>query len=117
MLRVHNNLNTKNQRAANKLIFVKIWLLVHLFLTRFLEQMPIMHPPTFSVVQKPHFLVSAMQAAGALYVKTPTAINFITNTLTSARDEILAAFVSSLDVNLSTPPSLYISLVSHAYHD
>jgi len=63
-----------------------------MFLTNFLEQMPIMHPPTFSVVSKPAILVSAMQAAGALYVKTPAAVSFIANTLDSARDEIMAAF-------------------------
>lgn len=56
--------------------------------------MPIVHAPTFNVTNKPTILISAMQACGALYVKTPTASNFIMQTLANNRDEIMAAFVS-----------------------
>ncbi|CAL1708033.1 unnamed protein product [Somion occarium] len=65
---------------------------LHMFYTKFLEQMPILHVPTFNPEVKTPILVSAMQACGALYVKTPSAFNFITSTLASARDEIVAAF-------------------------
>jgi len=65
---------------------------LHLFFTKFLEQMPIVHAPTFNVTNKPAILISAMQACGALYVKSPTASNFITQTLANTRDEIMAAF-------------------------
>ncbi|KAI0785551.1 hypothetical protein C8Q75DRAFT_809151 [Abortiporus biennis] len=67
---------------------------LHLFFTRFLEQMPIIHPATFNVEKKPAMFVSAMQACGALYAKTPAAQNFIASTLTSARDVVVSAFAS-----------------------
>lgn len=71
---------------------------VHLFYTRFLEQMPMIHLPTFNPDSKPPILISAMQACGALYVKSQSAINFIASTLASARDEVVAAFVGTLPV-------------------
>ncbi|KAI0069899.1 hypothetical protein K474DRAFT_1609674 [Panus rudis PR-1116 ss-1] len=65
---------------------------LHLFFTRFLEQMPIMHVPTFNPAKKPAILINAMQACGALYAKTPQACSYIATTLASARDEVVAAF-------------------------
>lgn len=43
---------------------------------------------------KPHLLVRAMQACGALFVKTERANNFISETLASARDPLIQEFVS-----------------------
>ena len=67
--------------------------LVHLFYNMFLAQMPIMHIPTFTVDGKPEILISAMQACGALYVKTQAAVRFIDATLASARDRLVGEFV------------------------
>ncbi len=69
---------------------------VQLFMTNFLNQLPVVHGPTFSIEGKPQILVSAMQACGALYVRTPAAIRFIDNTLCSSREQVVAAFVSSI---------------------
>lgn len=55
--------------------------------------MPVVHIPTFSVEGKPHVLISAMQACGALYARTPAAVKFIDDTLASARDELVVEFV------------------------
>ncbi|KAI0686857.1 fungal-specific transcription factor domain-containing protein [Cytidiella melzeri] len=64
----------------------------HLFYNMFLAQMPIVHTPTFTVDNKPPILISAMQACGALYSRTPAASTFIDGTLASARDELAAEF-------------------------
>jgi hypothetical protein len=45
--------------------------------------------------RKPPILISAMQACGALYVKTRSANNFIISTLASARDTLIGEFVSN----------------------
>jgi hypothetical protein len=42
--------------------------------------------------RKPPILLSAMQACGALYVKTPAANEFVNNTLASARDTLIGEF-------------------------
>ena len=60
----------------------------------FLSQMPIMHLGTFTVDGRPDILISAMQACGALYVKTSAATKFIDATLASARDQLVSEFVS-----------------------
>ncbi|KAH8107837.1 fungal-specific transcription factor domain-containing protein [Cristinia sonorae] len=65
---------------------------LHLFFTKFLEQMPLVHAPTFNVGNKPPLLISAMQACGAVYVKCPASEEFIAQTLANSRDEIMAAF-------------------------
>lgn len=67
---------------------------VQLFIARFAEQMPIVHGPTFTLEGKPQILVSAVHACGALYVRTPAAAQFIDNILSSAREQVVAAFVS-----------------------
>ena len=68
---------------------------VHMFYSMFLTQMPIMHLGTFTVDGKPDILISAMQACGALYVKTQAATSFIDSTLASARDQLVCEFVSA----------------------
>ena len=66
---------------------------MHLFYNMFLAQMPIMHVATFTIEGKPPVLLSAMQACGALYVKTRGAMEFINETLASARDQLVSEFV------------------------
>ncbi|KAJ3535347.1 hypothetical protein NM688_g6992 [Phlebia brevispora] len=65
---------------------------IHLFYNMFLVQMPIMHIGTFTVDGKPELLISAMQACGALYVKTRAAGEFIETTLDSARARLVHIF-------------------------
>ncbi|KAI0344514.1 hypothetical protein BDW22DRAFT_1056994 [Trametopsis cervina] len=65
---------------------------IHLFSNMFLSQMPIMHIATLTLNDKPPILISAMQACGALYVRTPAAQTFIDETLSSARDLLVAEF-------------------------
>jgi hypothetical protein len=43
---------------------------------------------------KPFILIQAMQACGALFAKTSTATDFITDTLASTRDTLIQEFVS-----------------------
>lgn len=69
---------------------------MHLFYQMFLHQMPIVHIGTFTIEGKPQVLLSAMQACGALYVKTTAAMNFIDDTLSSAREQLMSEFVSAL---------------------
>lgn len=65
--------------------------------------MPLVHTATFTMEDKPQILVTAMQACGALYVRTRTAMNFINSALTSARDELVAEFVSPLSHDVTRP--------------
>ena len=67
--------------------------LVMLFFSSFVNQMPVVHPPTWALGRTPQLLVGAMQACGALYVKTRAANAFITSTLAQARDPLVAQFV------------------------
>jgi len=60
-----------------------------LFYSAYLPNMPIIHAPTFDIEGKSPLLVAAMQACGALYVKTRTAMDFIDSTLGRARDELV----------------------------
>ncbi|PCH43587.1 hypothetical protein WOLCODRAFT_138453 [Wolfiporia cocos MD-104 SS10] len=69
-----------------------------LFFTAYLPNMPLVHVPTFRAEGKCSILLAAMQACGALYVKTRTAMNFIDSVLSRARDELVAEFArESLD--------------------
>ena len=68
---------------------------VHLFYQMFLNQMPVMHISTFTIEGKPQILLSAMQACGALYVKTTAAGQFIDDTLRSSREQLMTEFVRS----------------------
>ncbi|GJE97723.1 fungal-specific transcription factor domain-containing protein [Phanerochaete sordida] len=65
---------------------------MHLFYQMFLYQMPVMHIATFTIEGKPQILLSAMQACGALYVKTAAASQFIDHTLKSAREQLMQEF-------------------------
>lgn len=64
-----------------------------LFFSSFVNQMPVVHPYAWTVNRAPPLLVGAMQACGALYVKTRVANAFIASTLAQARDPLVAQFV------------------------
>jgi hypothetical protein len=59
----------------------------------FSAEMPIIHASTFTVEGKPEVLLDAMRACGALYVKSPEAVSFVTEVLASARDTLVSEFV------------------------
>ncbi|KAG5731788.1 Zinc finger protein [Termitomyces sp. T112] len=68
---------------------------LYLFFTAFLSQIPIVHVTTFDSDQKPPVLIGAMQACGALFVKTRKASEFITKTLGSAREALVQEFAKN----------------------
>lgn len=67
---------------------------LYLFFSAFLSQVPIVHAKTFNPENKPQILLSAMQACGALFVKTRKATIFITKTLASARETLVQEFAT-----------------------
>lgn len=69
---------------------------VYIFLTQFLPQLPIVHTPSLRVELKPPILLRAMQACGALFVKTKTAEAFVSKVLNNSRDTLVGEFVSYL---------------------
>ncbi|KAG5646830.1 hypothetical protein DXG03_002207 [Asterophora parasitica] len=68
---------------------------LYLFFSAFLSQIPIVHGTTFSSDHKPPVLLGAMQACGALFVKTRKASSFITKTLQSAREALVQEFAKN----------------------
>jgi len=62
--------------------------IVCIFLTAFLPQIPIVHTPTLRVELKPPMIVRAMQACGAIFVKTPVAQAFVEKMLAKSRDMV-----------------------------
>ncbi|KAG6897729.1 hypothetical protein C0992_011939 [Termitomyces sp. T32_za158] len=68
---------------------------LYLFFTAFLSQIPIVHVTTFGSDQKPPVLLGAMQACGALFVKTRKASAFINKTLASAREALAQEFAKN----------------------
>ncbi|KAK0191728.1 fungal-specific transcription factor domain-containing protein [Armillaria mellea] len=64
-----------------------------LFFTDFCKQLPLVHQATWSMEGKPPVLIRAMQACGALLVKTREAVEFIEETLDS-RNLLLQEFAS-----------------------
>ena len=77
-----------------------------LFFSTFVNQMPVVHPHTWTLSRTPPLLIGAMQACGALYVKTRVANAFITSTLAQARDPLVAQFVSVDGFVVGTVPQL-----------
>ncbi|KAK0243899.1 hypothetical protein EDD85DRAFT_806025 [Armillaria nabsnona] len=65
---------------------------LYLFFSAFCTQLPLVHPSTWMTEDKPPILVRAMQACGALFVKTRRATNFISETLSSTRDVLIQEF-------------------------
>ncbi|KAJ7209576.1 hypothetical protein GGX14DRAFT_520924 [Mycena pura] len=83
---------------------------VYLFFNAFLMQMPIIHSATFKFegdrflpffhsktiyLDKPPYLIKAMKACGALFVKTRAAANYITDCLAAAREGLAQAFAKT----------------------
>lgn len=62
--------------------------IVLVFLTAFLPQIPVIHTPTLRFEMKPQSFIRAMQACGAIFVKTPVAQAFVEKSLASSRDLI-----------------------------
>lgn len=61
---------------------------VLVFLTAFLPQIPVIHTPTLRFEIKPQIFIRAIQACGAIFVKTPVAQAFVEKTLGTCRDLI-----------------------------
>ncbi|KAH9062376.1 fungal-specific transcription factor domain-containing protein [Lactarius vividus] len=62
---------------------------LYIFLTAFLPQVPIIHTPTLRFELKPPMMLRAMQACGALFVRTPVAQAFVEKTLDTSRELII----------------------------
>lgn len=69
---------------------------VYIFLTAFLPQIPILHTPTIRFDLKPPMLLRAMQACGALFIKTPVAQAFVEKTLGTSREIIIRDLVRDI---------------------
>jgi len=80
-----------------------------LFFSSFVTQMPVVHLHTWTPSRIPPLLVGALQACGALYVKTRVANAFITSTLAQARDPLVAQFVRA-DASIARIASLTLAL-------
>ncbi|KAI9510083.1 fungal-specific transcription factor domain-containing protein [Russula earlei] len=65
---------------------------LYVFLTAFLPQIPVVHTPTLRFELKPPMLLRAMQACGALFVKTPVAQAFVEKMLCTSRDVLIREF-------------------------
>ncbi|KAI0248203.1 fungal-specific transcription factor domain-containing protein [Lactifluus subvellereus] len=65
---------------------------LHIFCTAFLPQIPVIHTPTLRCELKPPMLLRAMQACGALFVKTAVARAFVEKTLDTCRDFLIREF-------------------------
>ncbi|KAF7364561.1 Zinc finger protein klf1 [Mycena venus] len=65
---------------------------LHLFFTRFLAQIPIIHAPTWKMADTLPLLTRIFHACGALFVKTAEAAAFVKTTLASVMAEIDALF-------------------------
>ncbi|KAF8074127.1 fungal-specific transcription factor domain-containing protein [Lyophyllum atratum] len=72
---------------------------LNLFFSTFCTQVPVVHPATWKMEDKPLILLRAMQACGALFVKSGTATTFIDETLASTRDALVQEFA-----RISTDP-------------
>lgn len=80
---------------------------MYIFLTQFLPQLPIMHTASLRVELKPPILLKAMQACGAIFVKTKTAEAFVEKVLANSRDTLVSEFVS---------PLLCAKMIEHTAH-
>ncbi|KAJ7174139.1 fungal-specific transcription factor domain-containing protein [Mycena crocata] len=65
---------------------------LHLFFSRFLAQVPLIHAPTWNMEDTPPILARIFHACGALFVKTSEAAAFVAETLTSVTAEISVEF-------------------------
>ncbi|KAL0578281.1 hypothetical protein V5O48_003692 [Marasmius crinis-equi] len=63
----------------------------------FLNQLPMIHSPTWTANDKPEGLIKAMQACGALYLRTPESEKFVSDVLKEGREEIIMDFARQTD--------------------
>ncbi|KAF7356015.1 Zinc finger protein klf1 [Mycena venus] len=75
---------------------------LHLFFTRFLAQVPIIHAPTWKMADTLPLLKHIFHACGALFVKTPEAVAFVETTVASVTAEITAQFSTVNGTNNDT---------------
>ncbi|PBK65814.1 hypothetical protein ARMSODRAFT_1021852 [Armillaria solidipes] len=68
------------------------------FFSDFCKHFPLVHPATWSADYKPSILIRAMQACGALFVKTKQAATFIKETL-SSRNLLIPEFAGKPEID------------------
>uniref|UniRef100_A0A0W0FWN4 Xylanolytic transcriptional activator regulatory domain-containing protein n=1 Tax=Moniliophthora roreri TaxID=221103 RepID=A0A0W0FWN4_MONRR len=84
---------------------------LHLFYTVFSDNLPIVHTPTFGVEGRPALLLKAMQACGALFLKTRQAASFIMQTLATTRETLADEFTKLDTGNLTESLNLILAVV------
>jgi hypothetical protein len=62
---------------------------VHLFFTRFLPQVPLIHAPTWNIAATLPILTRIFRACGALFAKTPEGAGFAEMTLSDIVSDIM----------------------------
>ncbi|KAK7000138.1 zinc finger protein klf1 [Favolaschia claudopus] len=75
---------------------------LHLFFTRFLSQVPIIHAPTWNMSSTHPLLTKAFYACGALFVPTPEAEAFVEVTMAEVGREV-AQLYNATTTKSSTP--------------
>ncbi|KAF8891958.1 fungal-specific transcription factor domain-containing protein [Gymnopilus junonius] len=65
---------------------------LYLFFSEFSIQIPLFHRPTWRMETTHPILLTAMQACGALFAKTPSSMDYLIQTLTSSRDSLILEF-------------------------
>ncbi|KAK2467849.1 hypothetical protein APHAL10511_000144 [Amanita phalloides] len=90
-----HNLSLDGEKMVNGPAEPELEHYMYLFFTSFMGQIPIFHLPTFNLGNAPPILLNAMRACGALYVKTRRAMQFILQTLASARETLLQEFAKN----------------------
>ncbi|KAJ8077190.1 hypothetical protein PM082_001618 [Marasmius tenuissimus] len=66
-------------------------------LADFINQLPLIHTPTWTPTDKPETLIKAMQACGALYIRTPESEKFVSDVLKEGRENIMMDFARETD--------------------
>lgn len=86
---------------------------LHLFLTRFLAHVPLIHAPTLALADTPPVLARIFHACGALFVRTPDAAAFVAATLASASADIARTFceVDERDADADGDATLHMHLI------
>ncbi|KAG6896324.1 hypothetical protein C0992_008978 [Termitomyces sp. T32_za158] len=97
-LGMETRFNLYTDSPAQPLSSADLDLYLGLFFSAFCKQIPLVHAPTWTMEDKPLFLVRAMQACGALFMRTTASIAFIDEVLSSTRDALVSEFnKSSID--------------------
>ncbi|TEB40271.1 hypothetical protein FA13DRAFT_1784850 [Coprinellus micaceus] len=84
--------------------------LVNTFFTMFSTHIPLIHRPTWTMEDKHPMLVSAMQACGAIFLKTQVSLAFVQRTLDHLGDSLIAEF-SKPNATLKDRFSLIMAVV------